>query len=191
MTATPGHGDKELIEAKMTIGSIVPYDRADMMWAPMLIPTLAHTPEDRFKAWGMGSQWNPERLHRLPVKWRPPELVEPQWECPQTAGPLNCTLLTTILLMSTGPGSTQVRSSFKLGWRFNGWDPTQPNGLKKLYLAGSWKRRALVGLSKTMRVCHGFWFFFVFFLLFYTRGDGLPFVDFCFLPWLVKIIHFF
>jgi len=50
MTATPGHGDKELIEAKMTIGSIVPYDRADMIWAPMLMPTLAHTPEDRFKA---------------------------------------------------------------------------------------------------------------------------------------------
>ena len=86
--------------------------------------------------------WGPIQgvRHGMPVKWRPPELVDPQWEC-LDAGPLNCTLLTTILLMSTGPGSTQVRSSFKLGWRFNGritkpWSTSSPPGS----MGGTWRR---------------------------------------------------
>ena len=63
---------------------------------------------------------------------------------------------------------------YKQPTRFNGWDlascgvpvlcnPTQPDGLKKLYLAGSWKRRTLYWVSAKRCAYAMVSVFFVFF----------------------------
>ena len=111
----------------------------------------------------------------------PPELVDPQWELElhtthyNIANEYRPREYSSEEFIQAGVAvqwKNHQAMKYKQPTRFNGWDlascavpvlcnPTQPDGLKKLYLAGSWKRDTLVGLSKTMRVCHGFCFLFL------------------------------